>query len=39
MDDGEIVRFGKDDDRSQTPKVSTGLLDIGSDIPALEKIA
>nr|HPL82114.1 DNA-directed RNA polymerase subunit beta [Anaerolineaceae bacterium] len=39
MDDGEIVRFGKDDERSQTPRVSTGLLDIGSEIPALDRIA
>jgi DNA-directed RNA polymerase subunit beta len=39
MDDGEIIRFGKDDERSQTPRVSTGLLDIGSEIPALDRIA
>ena len=38
MDDGEVVRFGKDDERNQTPRVSTGLLDIGSDIPVLDRM-
>ena len=31
MDDGEVMRFGKDDERSHSARVPTGLLDQGSD--------
>jgi DNA-directed RNA polymerase subunit beta len=30
-DSGEIVRFGKDEERSKPPKASTGLLGLGED--------
>lgn len=30
-DTGEIIRFGKDEERSRPPKVSTGLLGLGED--------
>lgn len=39
MDDGEVVRFGKDDERNQTPRVTTGLLDIGAEIPGLDRMS
>ncbi len=29
MDDGEVVRFGKDDERVQPPRMQTGLLGLG----------
>ena len=32
MDDGEIVKFGKDDDRSNRNRFPTGLLDQGADV-------
>jgi DNA-directed RNA polymerase subunit beta len=28
---GEIIRFGKDEERSRPPRVSTGLLGLGED--------
>ena len=28
-DTGEIIRFGKDEERSRPPRVSTGLLGLG----------
>jgi DNA-directed RNA polymerase subunit beta len=30
-DNGEMIRFGKDEERSRPPKMSTGLLSIGED--------
>lgn len=30
-DTGEIIRFGKDEERSRPPRVSTGLLGLGED--------
>jgi DNA-directed RNA polymerase subunit beta len=30
-DTGEIIRFGKDEERSKPPKVTTGLLGLGED--------
>jgi DNA-directed RNA polymerase subunit beta len=30
-DTGEIIRFGKDEERSRPPRVSTGLLGLGDD--------
>ena len=29
MDDGEVIRFGKDEERIQPPKMQTGLLGLG----------
>ena len=31
LDDGEVVKFGKDEERNTMPKVGTGLMDLGSD--------
>jgi DNA-directed RNA polymerase subunit beta len=31
MDDDEVIRFGKDDERIQPPKLQTGLLGLGED--------
>jgi DNA-directed RNA polymerase subunit beta len=31
-DTGEIIRFGKDEERARPPKLSTGLLGIGEDL-------
>jgi len=31
MDNGEVVRFGKDEERVRPPKVETGFLDLGED--------
>jgi DNA-directed RNA polymerase subunit beta len=30
-DTGEIIRFGKDEERMRPPRVSTGLLGLGDD--------
>jgi DNA-directed RNA polymerase subunit beta len=30
-DTGEIIRFGKDEERSRPPRISTGLLGLGED--------
>ena len=32
MEDGEIVKFGKDEERSQRQRIPTGLMDQGGDI-------
>lgn len=32
MEDGEVMKFGKDDERNQLPKVQTGLLGLGDDL-------
>ena len=32
MDDGEIVKFGKDEDRGHRQRVPTGLMDQGADV-------
>ncbi len=34
LEDGEVIRFGKDDERNQLPKVATGLLGLGEDLMA-----
>ncbi len=31
MDNGEVIRFGKDEERMRPPKVKTGLLGLGED--------
>jgi DNA-directed RNA polymerase subunit beta len=32
MDNGEVIRFGKDEERVKPPRVSTGLLGLGEDL-------
>jgi DNA-directed RNA polymerase subunit beta len=32
MDDGEVVKFGKDEDRGHRQRVPTGLMDQGADV-------
>jgi DNA-directed RNA polymerase subunit beta len=34
-DDGEIIRFGKDEERVKPPKLGTGLLGLGQEITDL----
>jgi len=29
---GEVIRFGKDEERSRPPKITTGLLSLGEDL-------
>jgi DNA-directed RNA polymerase subunit beta len=31
-DTGEIIKFGKDEERARPPKLGTGLLTIGEDL-------
>jgi DNA-directed RNA polymerase subunit beta len=31
-DSGEVIKFGKDEERSHPPKYTTGLMDIGEDL-------
>jgi DNA-directed RNA polymerase subunit beta len=35
MDSGDIVRFGKDEERVRPPKIGTGLLGLGEDVGTL----
>ncbi|MEW6650540.1 MAG: DNA-directed RNA polymerase subunit beta, partial [Chloroflexota bacterium] len=35
MDSGEIIRFGKDEERVRPPKLETGLLTLGEDLDEL----
>jgi hypothetical protein len=40
MEDGEVMRYGKDDERSHSSRVPTGLLDQGSDFfKSLKEVA
>ena len=32
MDNGEVVRFGKDEEKARPPKMGTGLLGLGEDL-------
>ena len=34
MDNGEVIRFGKDEERVRPPKIGTGLLGLGEDYGA-----
>ncbi len=36
MDNGEVIRFGKDEERVRPPKIETGLLGLGEDLDDLE---
>jgi DNA-directed RNA polymerase subunit beta len=35
MDSGEVIRFGKDEERVRPPKVDTGLLGLGEELDSL----
>jgi DNA-directed RNA polymerase subunit beta len=35
MDNGEVIRFGKDEERVRPPKIETGLLGLGEDLDDL----
>jgi DNA-directed RNA polymerase subunit beta len=35
MDSGEVVRFGKDEERVRPPRLNTGLLGLGEDLDSL----
>ncbi len=35
MDSGEVIRFGKDEERVRPPKVDTGLLGLGEELDGL----
>jgi DNA-directed RNA polymerase subunit beta len=35
MDSGEVVRFGKDEERVKPPRIDTGLLGLGEDLDTL----
>jgi len=32
LDTGEVISFGKDEDKAKTPNIPTGLISIGRDI-------
>jgi len=32
MDSGEVVKFGKDEERVRPPRLDTGLLGLGEDL-------
>ncbi|MGQ9834122.1 MAG: DNA-directed RNA polymerase subunit beta [Candidatus Villigracilaceae bacterium] len=34
-DNGEVIRFGKEDEKTHPPKMSTGLLGLGDNLPDL----
>ncbi|KUK80692.1 MAG: DNA-directed RNA polymerase subunit beta, partial [Mesotoga prima] len=35
MDSGEVIRFGKDEERIHPPKIGIGLLGLGEDAEKL----
>jgi len=35
LDSGEVIRFGKDEERVRPPKLETGLLGLGADLDSL----
>jgi len=35
MDSGEVIRFGKDEERVRPPKLETGLLTLGEELDEL----
>jgi DNA-directed RNA polymerase subunit beta len=35
MDSGEVIRFGKDEERVRPPRMNTGLLSLGADLDDL----
>ena len=35
MESGDIIKFGKDEEKVKPPKLSTGLLGLGSNIDKL----
>mgnify|MGYP001103957802 FL=1 len=36
MDSGEVIKFGKDEERSRSPKMMTGLMSIGEDYDIID---
>jgi DNA-directed RNA polymerase subunit beta len=38
MDNGEVVKFGKDEERVRPPKIETGLLGLGEDLDSLDDL-
>ncbi len=38
MDSGEVIRFGKDEERVRPPKMETGLLGLGEGLENLEQV-
>ncbi len=36
MDSGEVIRFGKDEERVRPPRLDTGLLSLGEDLEAIQ---
>jgi DNA-directed RNA polymerase subunit beta len=38
MDSGEMVRFGKDEERVRPPKIETGLLGLGEELDRLDDL-
>ncbi len=38
MDCGEVIRFGKDEERVRPPKMETGLLGLGEGLENLEQV-
>jgi DNA-directed RNA polymerase subunit beta len=35
MDNGEVIRFGKDEERVRPPQIETGLVGLGEDLDDL----
>jgi hypothetical protein len=33
-DGGDMVKFGKDEEKTHPPKMDTGLLDLGENLPS-----
>ena len=38
MDNGEVVKFGKDEERVRPPRIETGLLGLGEDLDSLDDL-
>ena len=38
MDNGEVVRFGKDEERVRPPKIETGLLGLGQELDDMDDL-
>ncbi len=37
LEDGDVIRFGKDEERVKPPRVQTGLLGLGDDLDDLQR--
>jgi DNA-directed RNA polymerase subunit beta len=38
MENSELVKFGKDEERVRPPKMQTGLLGLGEDLDSLDDL-